>query len=114
MGAEQILSELIEFFRNLMLVAACGGKTEILDVPAESRAMYAGLAAKYDAPGLVHVIALCDAGYRSLRGSTMQRPLFDALLVRLALAEQFSSVREILAAGDGAAGGDESKKKVMG
>jgi len=109
MGAEQILSELIEFFRSLMIVAACGGQTEILDVPNESRAMYADLAKKYDPAGLVHMIALCDAAHRSMRGSTMQRPLFDALLVRLALSEQFSTVRELLA--DGAAAGDAAKKK---
>ena len=110
MGAEQILSELIEFFRSLMIVAACGGKSDILDVPDESRAMYADLAKKYDAAGLVHMIALSDAAQRSMRGSTMQRPLFDALIVRLALSEQFASVRELLAGGSATA---ESKKKMM-
>jgi hypothetical protein len=33
----------------------------------------------------------------------MQRPLFDALIVRLALAEQFTNLRELLAATPGAA-----------
>jgi DNA polymerase III subunit gamma/tau len=102
MGVEQILSELIDFFRNLMLVATCGKETELLDVPAEARAMYAGLAGKYDVPTLVHLMALCEQGQRSLKASTMHRPLFDALVVRLALAEQFTSLRELLAAGSGA------------
>ena len=30
---EQVLGEVIEFLRNLMIVAACGKETELLDVP---------------------------------------------------------------------------------
>jgi DNA polymerase-3 subunit gamma/tau len=97
MGVEQVLSELVEFLRNVMIVATCGGKTDLLEVPAESRGRFASLAEKFDAPSLVHMIALCEQTLRSLRGSTMQRPLFDALIVRLALSEQFSAIRQLLA-----------------
>jgi DNA polymerase-3 subunit gamma/tau len=96
MGVEQVLGEVIEFLRNLMIVAACGDQTDLLDVPTEARAAYTGLAGKFDAPTLVHLIALCEGTLRSLKGSTMHRPLFDALIVRLALSEQFSSIRQIL------------------
>ncbi|HVT80938.1 MAG TPA: DNA polymerase III subunit gamma/tau, partial [Phycisphaerae bacterium] len=95
MGVEQVLGELIEFLRNLMIVAACGKDTEIIEAPAETRPVYAALAAKFDAPTLVHLIALCEQTQRSMKASTMQRPLFDALIVRLALSEQFSSLREL-------------------
>jgi len=98
MGVEQVLGELVDFFRNVMLVATCGKDTELLEVPAESRGIYATLAGQYDAPTLVHQMALCEATIRSLKASTMHRPLFDALIVRLALAEQFTSLRELLAA----------------
>ncbi len=103
MGVEQVLSELIDFFRYLMLVVACGKETELLDVPTEARATYTALAGKYDAPTLVHLIALCEQTLRSLKASTMHRPLFDALLVRLALSEQFTSLHDLLAAGTAAA-----------
>jgi DNA polymerase-3 subunit gamma/tau len=96
MGAEQLLSEMVEFLRNLMLVSACGDKTDLLDVPSESRPIFTSLAAKFDAPSLVHLIALCEQTLRSLKSSTMGRPLFDALLVRLSLSDQFSSIRQIL------------------
>ena len=99
MGVEQVLSELIDFFRYLMLVVTCGKETDLLDVPAESRAVYTALAGKFDAPTLVHLIALCEQTLRSLKASTMHRPLFDALVVRLALSEQFTSLRELLASG---------------
>jgi DNA polymerase-3 subunit gamma/tau len=95
-GVEQLLSELIEFLRNLMIVAACGEKTDLLDVPAESRSAFTGLASKFDAPTLVHLIALCESTLRSLKATTMHRALYDALIVRLALSEQFSSIRELL------------------
>jgi DNA polymerase-3 subunit gamma/tau len=103
MGVEQVLGEIIEFLRNLMIVAACGEKTDLLDVPTEARASYTGLAGKFDAPTLVHLIALCEGTLRSLKGSTMHRPLFDALIVRLALSEQFSSIRQLLDNGNGSA-----------
>ena len=101
MGVEQVLSELIEFLRNLMIVAACGKDTELLDVPTEARAAYTGLVDQFDAPTLVHLIALCESTLRSLKASTMHRPLFDALIVRLALSDQFSSIKQLLADGNG-------------
>jgi DNA polymerase-3 subunit gamma/tau len=97
MGVEQVLGELVEFLRNVMIVATCGGKTDLLEVAAESRERYAALAGKFDPPTLVHLIALCEQTLRSLKSSTMQRPLFDALIVRLAMSEQFSTIRQILA-----------------
>jgi DNA polymerase III subunit gamma/tau len=99
MGVEQVLSEIIDFLRNLMLVATCGKETELLDVPTESRAAYTGLATKFDAPTLVHLIALCEQTLRSLKGSAMHRPLFDALIVRLSLSDQFTSIKQLLANG---------------
>ena len=109
MGVEQVLSELVEFLRNVMVVVACGVKTELLDVPTESRERYTSLAGKFDAATLVHLMALAEQVLRSLKSSTMQRPLFDALIVRLALSEQFTSIRELLNDTD-----NESKKKVTG
>ena len=111
MGVEQLLSELIDFLRNVMLVATCGEKTTLLDVPAESRPMYVSAAAKFDPPTLVHLIALCDQAQRSLKASIMHRPLLDALIVRLALSEQFSTIKSLLGPTEPA--GESLKKKVM-
>ena len=114
MGVEQVLGELIEFFRGLMLVATCGEKTDLLDVPGEARGAFTALSGKYDPPTLVHLITLCELSLRSLKSSTMHRPLFDALIVRLALAEQFSSIRQLMAGGDGSSSnspGAGQKKK---
>gem|GEM_PF-379745 len=96
MGPEQLVGEMIEFLRGLMLVSACGKDTDLLEVPAESREVFVKLAAKFDVPTIVHLLALCEQTHRTLKSTTMARPLLDALLVRLALAEQFSSIREVV------------------
>jgi DNA polymerase-3 subunit gamma/tau len=101
MGVEGVLSELVEFLRNLMIVITCGNDTDLLDVPAEARPTFTALAGRFDAPTAVHLIALCEQTLRALKASTMHRPLFDALIVRLSLSEQFSSIRQLLAGGTG-------------
>jgi DNA polymerase-3 subunit gamma/tau len=101
MGVEGVLSELVEFLRNLMIVITCGNDTDLLDVPTEARPTFTALAGRFDAPTAVHLIALCEQTLRALKASTMHRPLFDALIVRLSLSEQFSSIRQLLAGGTG-------------
>jgi DNA polymerase-3 subunit gamma/tau len=111
MGVEGVLSELIEFLRNLMIVATCGEKTDLLDVPTESRAAFTTLATRFDPPTLVHLIALCEQTLRALKASTMHRPLFDALIVRLALSDQFSSIKQLLATSQTSANSPPASQK---
>ncbi len=111
MGVEQVLSEMVEFLRNLMIVITCGDKTDLLDVPTESRAAFTSLAPKFDAPTTVHLIALCEQTLRALKSSTMHRPLFDALIVRLALSDQFSSLKNLIANGSSNSPTASQKKK---
>jgi DNA polymerase-3 subunit gamma/tau len=111
MSAEQLLSELTDLLRNVMVLRVCGNETELLDIPGEWRGALVKLAPAFDPAVLVHHIALCDQTLRSLRGSTMQRPLFDALMVRLALSGQFSSIRQVLQSGQLPAPSTEAQKK---
>jgi len=111
MSAEQVLSELTDLLRNLMVLRVCGTQTDILDIPGEWRSALEKLAPAFEPAVLVHHIALCDQTLRSLRGSTMQRPLFDALMVRLAIAAQFSSIRQVLESGQLPAPAADAQKK---
>ncbi|MGC8625358.1 MAG: DNA polymerase III subunit gamma/tau [Phycisphaerae bacterium] len=111
MSTEQVLSELTDLLRNLMVLRVCGTDTDILDIPGEWRGALVKLAPAFDAAVLVHHIALCDQTLRSLRGSTMPRPLFDALMVRLAMAGQFSSIRQVLESGQLSAPAHDAQKK---
>jgi DNA polymerase-3 subunit gamma/tau len=111
MSAEQVLAELTDLLRNLMVLRVCGPQTDILDIPGEWRGALEKLTPAFEPAVLVHDIALCDQTLRSMRGSTMQRPLFDALMVRLAMAAQFSSIRQVLESGQLPAPSAEAQKK---
>ena len=118
---EQALEMLADHLRNLMLVAACGEDAPILDLSDDGRQIAARQAANFDAPGLVHLIAICDAVSRNARHSAAARALFDAAIVRMALSQHFADLSTVLSGGVPAAApaaksaprvaADDSKKK---
>ncbi|MDX1681935.1 MAG: hypothetical protein R3336_02335, partial [Phycisphaeraceae bacterium] len=97
---QQLLETLAERLRELMLVSACGGETELLELGEEGRKQTVKLAGAFDTAGLVHMIALCESVRRASRGSGNPRALLDAVIVRLALAEKMADVTAILEGGD--------------
>eukprot|EP00752_Nemacystus_decipiens_P017104 g15320.t1 len=96
-GQDQLVEVLIEHLRQLMLIAACGADSDLVQLSAESRERVAKQAARFDAPGLVHMIALCDGLARNGKSSSNPRALLDAVVVRLALAEKMADVTKVLA-----------------
>ena len=108
-GQDQLVEVLIEHLRQLMLIAACGADSDLIELSAESRQRVAKQAARFDAPGLVHMIALCDGLARSGKSSSNPRALLDAVVVRLTLAEKMADVTKVLA-GAVALPGAEKKK----
>ncbi len=114
---DQVLEMLAQQFRNLLVLNTCGAESELSDLQEESRDVATKLAEQFDTPGLVHLIALCDSSARGARGSSNARALFDAVLVRLALAEQFANVAALLdgkvtlAQSPGSSGAASSSKK---
>ncbi|MAE61938.1 MAG: DNA polymerase III, subunit gamma and tau [Planctomycetaceae bacterium] len=105
---DQLLDALIEHLRDLMLIAACGPDSDLVELDEQSRAQAAQQAARFDTPVLVHMIALCENVQRNSKLSSTPRALLDAALVRLALSEQFADLAGLLAG----AGAEPSKKKV--
>ncbi len=93
---EQALELLTEHLRRLMIMAVCGAETDLLEISAEGRHAAQTQAAQFDAPGLVHMIALCDAVARSARGSSTGRALFDAAIVRLCLSHHLADIAALL------------------
>jgi DNA polymerase-3 subunit gamma/tau len=98
-SVEQVLELLAEHFRTLMVLAACGDDAEFLDLTEEHREAALAQAARFDAPGLVHMIAVCDAVSRNARYSAASRALFDAAIVRLAMSEHLADIPRLLAGG---------------
>ncbi|MCC6952210.1 MAG: DNA polymerase III subunit gamma/tau [Phycisphaerales bacterium] len=108
---DQLLDSLLGRLRDLMLLAACGGKTSLVDLSDAARDAEAALASRFDAAGLVHMIALCENVQRSARSSAVPRALLDALIVRLALTEKLADVSAVIAGRPLPAAGSAGPKK---
>jgi DNA polymerase III gamma/tau subunit len=102
MSPDHALETLAARLRDSMMLLVCGAETELVDVAPETRTRLRAAIGSFDVPGLVHLIALCDATSRTIRNSSIPRALFDAALVRLSLAEHFASAAGLLS-GAGAA-----------
>lgn len=110
MSCDHALDTIASRLRDALLLRVCGAQSELVDLPAESRARMATHAEKFDPPALVHLIALCDASVRNLRGSAVARALFDAVIARLCMSEHFTNGAALLA---GETASPNSKKKIV-
>jgi DNA polymerase III subunit gamma/tau len=114
---DQLLDTLLARLRDLMVLAACGGQTTLVDLSEEARGEEAARAAKFDAAGLVHMIALCENVQRAAKGSAVPRALLDALIVRMAMSEKLADVTALVTGGPSAgaaparAGATTAKKR---
>jgi DNA polymerase-3 subunit gamma/tau len=104
---DQALEVLIEHLRNLLLVVSCGPDSDLIELSAEGRRAAVEQARRFDAPGLVHMIALADAVAKRSKDSAAARALFDAAVVRMCLSEQLADVAALL-------GGDRPPGKPAG
>lgn len=114
---DQLIETLLDRLRDLMVMAACGAESGLVDLSAATRAAEASRAEKFDAAGIVHMIALCENVQRATKGSSTPRALVDALIVRLALTEKLADVTAIISGrgiagnGTGRAGSVAGKKQ---
>ncbi|MBI1371040.1 MAG: DNA polymerase III subunit gamma/tau [Planctomycetes bacterium] len=108
---EQLLTVLSEHLRNLMLIAACGPTSDLVELDEESKKQAAAQAAKFDTAGLVHMIALLENVQRYGKSSSTPRALLDAAIVRLAMSEKFADVATLLS-GEASGGAGGQKKKL--
>jgi DNA polymerase-3 subunit gamma/tau len=93
---DQILDSLITRFHDLMLLSVCGPGTPLVETTGEARAELVAQATRFDGPGLVHMIALCESVQRQGRSTLAPRAVLDALLVRLALTEKIADIAGLL------------------
>jgi DNA polymerase-3 subunit gamma/tau len=102
-SVEQAIEQVADRLRTLMLVRVCGADSPLVELSAEARAEAATDAAPFEPATLAHMIAVCDAVLRSAKQSGTPRTLFDAAIVRLALAAQFAPTDEAAVSAQGAA-----------
>ncbi|MEQ8845126.1 MAG: DNA polymerase III subunit gamma/tau [Phycisphaerales bacterium] len=97
---ELALETLGNRLRDLMVLSVCGPDTALVELSDTARQREAERAMHFDAPGLSHMIALCETAQRVCRDSPAPRAMFDAALVRLSMAERFADLAA-LAEGSG-------------
>jgi len=104
-----------DMFRHMMLAAACGRDSELIELPDQQRQAVGELASRFSAPALVQAVGIVQAVVRNMRGSSVARALLDAALVRLAEADKFvdpaSLIERIEALSGGAASGPKGSPR---
>lgn len=96
-SAETLLTSLADRLRDLMILGLCGEGTELVELHAEAREQALSQSRRFDAAGLVHMIALCESVARNAKSCSFPRALVDALVVRLAMTEKIAEVTAIVA-----------------
>jgi DNA polymerase III subunit gamma/tau len=96
LSADALVAALSDHFRNLLIARTCGSDSALLDIVGMSATELVKQAEKFDAVVLAQDIAILEELRRNLRQNQTGRALLDATLVRLALAEQFASIAELL------------------
>ncbi|HEX4124766.1 MAG TPA: DNA polymerase III subunit gamma/tau [Tepidisphaeraceae bacterium] len=97
MSVDSLLAALVDHLHNLLILRTCGSNSELVEVPGLAKAEMDAQAKKFDPAVLVQDVSILEELRRTVRQSQAGRALLDATLVRLALADQFASVGQLLA-----------------
>jgi DNA polymerase-3 subunit gamma/tau len=110
LSVDSLLGALVDHLRNLLIILTCGNDSELVEAPGLSPKDLAAQAAKFDAAALTQDISILEELRRQIRQSQAGRALLDAAMVRLTLADQFSSIGDLLSRLDGNEPGETQKK----
>jgi DNA polymerase III subunit gamma/tau len=97
LSPDALIAALADHLRNLLIVRTCGPDADLLDLPGGGDANLTAQAEKFEPVILAQDIAILEELRRNLRQNQTGRAMIDATLVRLALAEQFTPIGELLA-----------------
>ena len=100
LSVDALIATLTDHLRNLLIIRTCGPDSALVEVPGLALSDLASQAGRFDPVALTQDIALLEELRRHIRQSQAGRALLDATLVRLALADQFASIAELLSRAD--------------
>ncbi len=92
----QIADALVDYFRDIMVAKAAGAESELLMLTEQQRQAAQILAEKFDLAALIYAITTLEKLRYALKNSETARPLLEAALLRLTLAEHFLNVDALL------------------
>jgi len=107
-----LASALVDAFRNMMIAAACGQDSELIELPESQKQAIGEIAAKFSLPVLVQNVGICQQVARNIRDSSVSRALLEAAIVRLAAADQFVDPASLIERLESLAGGEKKKPSV--
>jgi len=96
LSPETLAGSLVDHLRNLLILKTVGKDNELVETPGLSLDDLMNQAQKFDAVALSQDIVVLEELRRQLRSSAAGRALIDATMVRLALAEQFTAIGDML------------------
>ena len=96
LSVDSLIVALVDHLRNLLILRTCGPDSTLVEVPGLAMEDLAAQADRFDAGVLAQDITILEELRRTLRQSQAGRALLDATLVRLSLADQFSSIGDLL------------------
>ena len=82
--------------RDLMVIKAAGGKSELVILTEQQRQRAEQLAEKFDVAGLIYSITTLEKLRWSMKNTESARPLLEATILRLAMSEHFLNIDQLL------------------
>jgi DNA polymerase-3 subunit gamma/tau len=96
---DQVVEALQVRLRDIMLLCACGPDTPLVELVGPTRQAEIARSSRFDAAGVVHMIALCENVHKALRQTASPRTLLDALIVRLAMTDKIADLTSAVIGG---------------
>src|SRR3954462_7423734 len=109
LSVDSLIGALVDHLRNLLVLRTCGPDEELVEVPGLSIQELLTQAERFDPGAPAKDIAILEELRRNVRQSQAGRALLDATLVRMALADQFASIGELLGRVEGNGSGTSSR-----
>ncbi|HWB54210.1 MAG TPA: DNA polymerase III subunit gamma/tau, partial [Tepidisphaeraceae bacterium] len=100
LSADVMIGALVDHLRNLLILRTCGAESRLVEVPGMPVGDLVKQAGKFEPTILSQDIAILEELRRTLRQIQSGRALLDATLVRLALAEQFVPIGQVVERGE--------------
>jgi len=98
LSADALVFSLTDHLRNLLVLRTCGADSELVEVAGVATGDLVKQAARFEPVVLTQDIVILEDLRRHLRQAQEGRAILEATLVRLALAEQFTPIAELLGA----------------
>ena len=113
LSPDTLVASLTDHLRNLLILRTCGPDSTLVEVPGLAMKDLQGQAMRFDPVLLSQDIAILEELRRQMRTSQAGRALLDATLVRLALAEQFNQIGDLLNRSDDGAASSPSQAPAL-